>query len=129
MDFKNRPASNVKTLHTTITFYEVNGQVNLEFDIKGFNEVPVTIELCFNNGGTLTGTTPIDHGVAFLEAGNAIYTKNGSAIEFGPGNKGHKNITGLEGERYSTHFGSLKTDGQHVYITGKTPFKHLLTFK
>jgi hypothetical protein len=35
----------------------------------------------------------------------------------------------LEGERYSTHFGSLRTDGMHVYITGKTPFQHRLQFR
>lgn len=129
MDFKNRPVSNVKTLDTTITFYEVNGAAILEFDIKGFKEVPVTIELCFNSGGSLTGVTQTENDTAFLEAGSATYTSNGKTIEFGPGNKGHKNITGLEGERYSTHFGSLKTEGEHVFITGKTPFKHTLTFK
>jgi hypothetical protein len=129
MNFKNRPVSNIKTLETIITFYEDNGAAIIEFDIKGFNEVPVTIELCFNSGGTLTGVSQAENSAAFLETGNAAYSSNGSTIEFGPGSKGHKNITGLEGERYSTHFGSLKTEGEHVYITGKTPFKHTLTFR
>ena len=49
-------------------------------------------------------------------------------IRFGPGAMVHKKITDLGGEKYSTHFGSLRTEGMHVYITGVTPFKHQLTF-
>lgn len=36
-------------------------------------------------------------------------------------------LTGLEGELYSSHFGSLRTDGMQVYLTGLTPFTHTLT--
>lgn len=128
MDFKNRPVSNVKTLETTITLTESNGAVTLDFEVKGFNEVPVTIELCFNNGGMLTDTTAEANGVNFLNEGNATYNYEGSSIEFGPGTVTHKNIENLEGERYSTHFGSLKTEGVHVYLTGSTPFRHTLKF-
>jgi hypothetical protein len=41
----------------------------------------------------------------------------------------HKRITDLEGERYSTHFGSLRTEGMHVFLTGLTPFTHNISFK
>ncbi len=128
MDFKNRPVSNVKKLETTITFYESNGVVMLDFEINGFKDVPVTIELCFNNGGVLTGTTQHNAAAHFLKEGNAVYSYGGSTIEFGPGIATHKNIEGLEGERYSTHFGNLKTEGLHVYLTGITPFRHTLKF-
>jgi len=128
MDFANRPVSNVKTLNTTVTLTETNGTVELEFDIKGFSQVPVTIELCFMEGGTLTGVTAGDNGNSFLEKDFATYEFEGDTIRFGPGTVTQKNIDNLEGERYSTHFGSLRTAGMHVYLTGKTPFRHKLVF-
>lgn len=128
MDFKNRPVSNVKTLDTTITLTHHNGTVELEFEINGFKEVPVTIELCFAAGGKLTAVTKADNDNSFLEQGTGEYSFGNDTIQFGPGNTAHKMITNLEGERYSTHFGSLRTEGMHVYITGKTPFKHKLKF-
>jgi hypothetical protein len=128
MDFKNRPVSNVKTMDTTITFTETNGTVELEFDIKGQKNVPVTIELCFNEGGTLSGVTASEKGASFLEKDFGAYQFENDRISFGPGNVSHKMVEGLEGERYSTHFGSLKTTGIQVYITGYTPFRHKLIF-
>lgn len=126
MDFKDRPVSNVKTLETTINFTETNGEASLDFDITGFNDVPVTIELCFNEGGTLTGVSSAGNNNFFLENDFATYRFDTDEIKLGPGMNKHKNINNLEGERYSTHFGSLKTTGLHIYITGVTPFKHTL---
>jgi hypothetical protein len=129
MDFSNRPVSNVKTLDTTITFTEKNGTIELLFDIKGMKDVPVTIELCFKEGGALNIGTADEKGNYFLDAGIAEYKSGKDIIQFGPGAVAHKNITDLEGERYSTHFGTLRTEGIHVYITGKTPFHHTIFFK
>jgi hypothetical protein len=128
MDFKNRPVSNVKTLDTTVTFVETNGTVDLTFNVSGLKDVPVTIELCFMEGGKISGTVGSSDGNNFLEIGTGKYEFGDDAIEFGPGANDHKSINGLEGERYSTHFGTLKTDGIHVYLTGVTPFRHKLTF-
>ncbi|MEJ8844912.1 hypothetical protein WG954_21135 [Lacibacter sp. H375] len=128
MDFKNRPISNVKTLDTTITLSKTGETIELEFEVNGLKEVPVTIELCFAKGGTLTGTTAAENNNNLLEQGTGEYSSGGDVIRFGPGNAAHKMIANLEGERYGTHFGSLRTEGEHVYITGKTPFKHKLTF-
>ena len=130
MDFKNRPVSNVKTLDTTIIFSEKNGICELTFNVKGLDRVPVTIELCFDEAGKLSGVSePVD-GNSFLENGFGKYEAGGDAISFGPGNGivADKTIRGLEGERYSTHFGSLRTAGNHVYLTWVTPFSHTLTF-
>jgi hypothetical protein len=128
MDFKNRPVSNVKTMDTTITLTKSGETVELEFEINGLKDVPVTIELCFAAGGKLTGVTTVDNKNSFLEQGIGEYSSGADIIRFGPGNAAHKIITNLEGERYSTHFGTLRTEGEHVYVTGKTPFKHKLTF-
>lgn len=128
MDFKNRPVSNLKTLETTILFIETGGKNELTFDLKGQPGVQVTIELCFKEGGKLTGVSEAENGNSFLENGVGEYTLGDDSIRFGPGAVSHKSITNLEGERYSTHFGNLRTEGLHVYLTGITPFKHKLTF-
>lgn len=129
MDFANRPVSNVKTLDTKISFAAVDGTDELVFEITGQPGVPVTLELCFMEGGQLSGVVPADKGNYFLEKGMGKYEYGGNSIEFGPGAIAHKAINRLEGERYSTHFGSLRTEGMHVYITGVTPFKHTLVLK
>lgn len=128
MDFKNRPISNVKTLETIVSFIEQNGEVELDFSVSGLEGVSVTIELCFPEVGTFSNTTLKEDGSRFLTKGFGKYEFGGDEIQFGPGTFDGNTITGLEGERYSTHFGNLKTGGQHVYVTGITPFKHTLKF-
>ncbi|HZG26088.1 MAG TPA: hypothetical protein VEZ17_15985 [Chitinophagaceae bacterium] len=128
MDFANRPVSNVKTLETTVSLTERDGRNEVTFNIGGQPGVQVTIELCFNEGGKFLGLTPGDNGNSFLETGVGKYEFEGDVIEFGPGTTAHKVITALEGERYSTHFGSLRTEGMVVYLTGITPFKHTMVF-
>jgi hypothetical protein len=128
MDFEHRPVSNVKTEDSNIVFTETNGAVQLDISVTGQAGVPVTIELCFAEGGTLSGVTDPVNGNSFLAKDFGTYEMNGDTIRFGPGAMAHKQITNLEGERYSTHFGTLRTDGVHVFITGITPFKHTLSF-
>lgn len=128
MDFKHRPVSNVKTLETRVSLIAANDKNELFFEVTGQVGVQVTIELCFKEGGRLSGITAGDNGNSFLEKGVGKYEFEGDVIEFGPGSVGHKIIAGLEGERYSTHFGNLRTTGEHVYLTGVTPFKHTLSF-
>lgn len=128
MDFSNRPVSNVKTLDTTVTFNDVNGSNELSFHVTGLAGVLVTIELCFGEGGKLSGIVEGENGNNFLEQGMGKYEFNGDSIQFGPGAVTHHYVEGLEGERYSTHFGTLRTKGMRVYITGTTPFTHKLVF-
>lgn len=128
MDFSNRPVSNVKTLQTTIRFSDKAGSNELLFEVSGQPGVAVTIELCFQEGGKLTGVAEGANQNFFLEQGTGEYTWGNDTIRFGPGTVRHKTITNLEGERYSTHFGSLRTPGMHVYLTGVTPFSHSLNF-
>ncbi len=128
MDFENRPLSNVKTLETTVVLTEINGEVDLKFIVTGLVGVEVTIELCFAEGGNLSGVLLQENDNYFLQSNNAVYQMNGDTITVGPGIMAHKNITNLEGEKYSTHFGTLRTKGMHVYLTGITPFEHTLHF-
>jgi hypothetical protein len=128
MDFASRPQSNIKTLDTTITMTEKEGKVELEFIVNGQKNVPVTIELCFKEGGNFTGLTTDAKGNKCLAGESAIYELEGDQIRFGPGSMSNPVPDNLEGERYSTHFGTLKTAGMQVFLTGITPFRHILRF-
>lgn len=129
MDFANRPKSNIKTLETTVTMTETKGEVKLVFSVTGQAKVPVTIELCFHEGGQFTGLTTDSKGNAILSGDKAVYEAEGDQIQFGPGTFVNAVPENLEGERYSTHFGTLKMSGSRVFLTGVTPFKHTLSFK
>ena len=130
MSFEKRPVSNVKTLETTVILEENEGRAELTFQVSGQEDVLVTIELCFKEGGELSGVTASDNqtDIHFLEQGMGHYRYGKDTIQFGPGVLAHKYINRLEGERYSTHHGTLRTEGMHVYLTGITPFEHKITF-
>jgi hypothetical protein len=130
MSFEKRPVSNVKTLETTVTLREINGSAEVNFEVMGQEDVMVTIELCFREGGELSGVTLSDTqtDIHFLEQGMGQYRYGKDTIHFGPGTMAHKYTNRLEGERYSTHHGTLRTEGQRVYLTGMTPFVHKITF-
>lgn len=128
MDFEKREVSNVKRLDSKVTFSEKNGEATLDFEVTGLAGVAITIHLCFEENGKLTGVENAGADNHFLKEGMAAFTKGEDKITFGPGIKQHEWIKGLEGEKYSVHFGSLQTAGKQVYITGFTPFKHTLRF-
>ncbi|MCW3089881.1 MAG: hypothetical protein JWP81_950 [Ferruginibacter sp.] len=69
-----------------------------------------------------------EDGNSFLETGYGEFQSGADTIRFGPGKVSHKLIKGLAGERYSTHFGNLRTEGKHGYLTGETPFNHKFSF-
>lgn len=130
MAFDKRPQSNVKTLDSRVEIKETNGEVSLDFHVTGQEGVEVTIHLCFDEQGTLEGVKSArgadqDY---FLEDGYGIFRQGKDQITFGPGIKKHEFIRGLEGEKYSVHFGNLRTPGHHVYLTGVTPFHYTLKF-
>ncbi|NID12015.1 hypothetical protein [Fibrivirga algicola] len=129
MDFEHRPKSNINKLAVTVSVEEKNGTNTLAFSVTGITGVRVVIELCFNEGGRLTGVKKLDDGTDnyALESGTGEYKAGGDSINFGPGTFQHTKLTGLEGELYATHFGTLRTPGLHVYMTGLTPFTHTIT--
>jgi hypothetical protein len=129
MDFENRPLSNVKTLTSKITIRENNGGFELTFDISGTDDVNVTIELCFKEGGSLSDMKTFDElpDNFFLDKGIGTYQFGKDTITFGNGAMTHHRLRAIDGEIYTSHFGSLRTPGIHVYLTGKTPFRHKLT--
>lgn len=130
MAFNKRPQSNVKTLESSVKITEKEGKAALDFAVTGQEGVEVTIQLCFDERGSVSGVQKASgmNQDYFLEEGFGTFTQGKDQITFGPGVKKHDHIRGLEGEKYSVHFGSLRTPGHHVYITGITPFQYTLTF-
>lgn len=129
MDFENRPQSNIKNIETTISVEEKNGGAELNFAVKGADGVRVTIEFCFKEGGELIGLKKFDDAPDnyTLESGTGEYKFGKDSIKFGEGTFKHSRLRGLEGEMYTSHYGSLRTEGMHVFLTGITPFEHKIT--
>lgn len=130
MDFDKRPVSNVKTLDNTVRIQYVGEEIELDFSVRGQDGVAVTIELCFDSEGRLDGVEKTEEAeqTYFLASGKGTFQKGTDRITFGPGRKEHQITRGLDGEKYSVHFGSYPSTGQRVFITGYTPFTYKLTF-
>lgn len=130
MDFEDRPRDTIALESSIIITEEGHGSFRMDIEIDGSRDVGVILEFCFNKGGRLEGVTP-GHGDDdyFLESGTATYTYGSDVIEVGPGIYEHDRLSSLDGEMYSTHFGTIKGEGMHVYLTGVTPFKHSLTIR
>ena len=129
MDFEERPTDTV-ALESTIVLTEENGSFRMDIEVDGPGDVNVILEFRFRKGGKLEGVTPGEEDDdSFLKSGSAKYTFGDDVIEIGPGKYEHNNLRGLDGEVYSTHFGTIKGEGMHVYLTGITPFSHSLTIK
>lgn len=128
MDFEHRPQSNINTLDMTVAIEEDKGTNTLNFTVKGTAGVHVVIEFCFKEGGRFSGLKKIGESpdTYSLASGSGEYSFGNDSIKFGPGVFTHPKLTGLEGELYSSHFGSLRTSGMHVYFTGITPFEHTI---
>lgn len=126
MDFSHRPQSNIQTLDSQVSLELKDDKKLLHFHIKGPEGVRITLECCFKEGGTLKNVEKINELDHFLKEGYAEYTLGNDHIKIGPGIHEHSYIKGLEGEMYSTHFGSLKTKGKYLYITGLCPFEYTL---
>lgn len=128
MSFDKRPAD-FKVQETKITLSENNGEVTLDFEVNGPAGVAIVIQLCFDEEGQLSGVEKGNTGSNFLADGYGEFTNGKDKITFGPGVKSHEWTRGMGGEKYSVLNGNLDTPGQHVYLTGHTPFKHTLKFK
>ena len=124
MPRSNRLKSEIQYLETTIRIKEISGGIEVEFDMKGTDGVPVSIELIFREGGKFTGVQQSEKEPnSYLFGQNAgTYIVGNDTIQFSPGKLEHKGL----------HLrGGLPTDtnSPSVYLTGFTPFKHTITLK
>jgi len=115
-----RPMSELQKLNYRVEITESDGKATIDIIIEGTPYVPVSIEMSFRPGGNLNGVTPdknLDEAY-FLESGYGQYTVGNDSISFGPGIAGHK---------WAEIRGMLpKQEGNSVYLTGYTPFKHVM---
>jgi hypothetical protein len=139
MAFDRRPKE-FRTLEMAVTITEHEGEFALEFEIDGQSGVPVTIELAFRGDGTLSDVETVERperafGPASgatprhaLRGGFGRYTVGDDTIEFGPGS--HAGPPGpMENEAVLWVGGQMRAEGQRVYLTGTTPFRHTLTIR
>jgi hypothetical protein len=138
LDFPHRQVSNVQGLDQKVTVVEKQGGFELHIDIAGHNRVPYAVELAFRPGGQFSGalqesTMSVRDGraqgkVLFLKEGMGAYRVGDDVIEFGPGQTDHE-VINLTGHTYQAHGTVLQTAGNCVYITGYTPFRHVITIR
>lgn len=125
LDFENRPAS-TRDLKTDVKISETDSGFDLTFDVSGEENVELTWELTFREGGELAGVESLEDGTFHLIEGQGTYTLGDDTITFGPGN-GKGLIEAKPGEQYSWLNGSLAVKGHRVYITGMSPLTYTLS--
>ena len=118
-----RTMSEVQQLDYRVEISESEGVARVDIRIEGTPHVPVSLEMSFRPGGELKGVIADKNleGASFLEKGMGQYVHGKDTIKFGPGLAEHK---------WAEIRGMLpKQNGESVYLTGYTPFKHTLYLK
>jgi hypothetical protein len=118
----NRTQSEVQILETRITIRETADGMEVEVTTSGTERVPAALELIFRPGGELKGVAKLDNTKDswLLKEGTGTYRFGEDTVSFGPGLALHKNIV-LRGALPAM-------DAPSVYLTGFTPFHHIIRF-
>ncbi|WP_236975650.1 hypothetical protein [Membranihabitans maritimus] len=117
-----RGMSELQTMNYTVVISIEDSKVKLDIDVSGTDNVPVSCEMNFRSGDIISGIKDDLHEEQsyFIDEGYAEITNNGDTLKFGPGKMEHQ---------WAQMRGMLpKQNGESVYITGVTPFKHTLYF-
>jgi hypothetical protein len=115
-----RKQSEIQKLQTTVKVKEIKNGIEVEIEMTGTDNVPVSFELIFRAGGTFSGVnkyTKRDNAYLFSSE-NGTYTVRNDSISFGPGKMEHKGVQ-LRGALPAM-------EAPTVYLTGFTPFKHII---
>jgi hypothetical protein len=117
-----RPQSEVQILETKVMIRETSGGMEIEVVTNGTERVPAALELIFRPGGTLKGVSKIENTKDswLLKEATGSYEFGGDTVSFGPGLALHKNIA-LRGAL-------PPMEAPTVFLTGFTPFKHVIRF-
>jgi hypothetical protein len=118
-----RRESQVCRLEQTAWIEETRSGFTLRIESHGTPNVPLAIEINLREGGKLEGCRPAPRqpDAWILEKDFATYRVGGHTIRFGPGSAPHLE-TQLRGAE-------PKLPGTSVYLTGLTPFSHMLQFE
>ncbi len=115
----DRVQTEIQKLESTIIIKEIESGIEIEISVNGTDHVPLGIELIFRAGGKFEGVEKYAKKEnTFLLSGNGQYKVGNETINFGPGIINHKGIA-LRGALPAMN---LPT----VFLTGFTPFKHIL---
>ncbi|BET69075.1 hypothetical protein ASA1KI_39930 [Opitutales bacterium ASA1] len=134
MEFDRRPVHTVDLEIRVDVREREDGGFDLDFDVDGRADVPVTIELSFREGGVLEGVDRLDSGGpefagAFaLRRGDGRYRVGEDEIVFGPGSFEGPPVRG-EHESVRWVNGSMRAVGQRVYVTLRTPVRYTMTLR
>jgi hypothetical protein len=88
-----REQSEIQTLETKIYITKTDGKVKVKVSVNGPENLPVSLELGFRKGGTLSNVTKKEgaDAVYLMKNGTiAQYSKDGNTITIGPGICKHK---------------------------------------
>ncbi|RCR69748.1 hypothetical protein [Larkinella punicea] len=118
----SRQKTEVQHYEAKVTIRETGNGMEADIQIIGTENVPVSVELIFRSGGTLSGITkhPTRPNAHLLSADSGSYTVQNDTITFGPGKALHKGVV-LRGAL-------PPMDAPTVYLTGFTPFQHTIKF-
>lgn len=119
-----RTQSEVQTLKTKIYITEKGGKATLKIVMDGPKNLPVTLELGFRQGGTLSNVTEkqgISHAYLAKNGQYATYQKGTDQIKIGPGCVAHK---------WTQLRGALpKLSADCLYMTNYAPCEFELTIE
>ena len=111
-----REQSEIQTVNTKISVTSTNGKARIKISVDGPKNLPVSLELAFRKGGTLTNTTKkqgIENAFLINHSAYATYQKGNDKIKIGPGVSAHK---------WTQLRGALpKLQGDCVYFTSYGP--------
>ncbi|MFN3490202.1 MAG: hypothetical protein ACK4YV_13770, partial [Emticicia sp.] len=115
-----RKQSEVQKLETTVKIKEANNGLEIEINMSGTEGVPVSLELIFRAGGLFSGVTklPTKENAYLFSGEKGSYSVGSDSINFSSGLVEHKNIQ-LRGALPAM-------DAPTVYLTGFTPFRHII---
>lgn len=112
-----RKQSEIQKLETTVKIIEKPKGIEVEIEMKGTENVPVSLELIFRPGGIFKGVEQISNSY-LLSSQLGEYVVGEDKISFGPGKIEHKGLQ-LRGALPAM-------DAPTIYITGFTPFNHVI---
>lgn len=121
MPREKRAQSEVQILNYEVEISETTNGLSIQFDIKGTDHVPVTIEVIVRPGAEINGAEKISEKAFNFSGQNCKISMGGDGISIKNGRSEHK--------QYQLRGALPPADAPTLYITGFTPFSHTLVLE